>query len=224
MARLDRDGVAIHYEEHGHGPAILLSHGYSATCHMWDGQIAVLKDRYRVIAWDMRGHGQERLPDRRRRLLRGRHRGGHGRHTACLRRAARGDRRAVARRLHVAGLPPGAPRHDACADDLRHRPRLSQRRRTRGVEPACQATRGRTGCARLRGPRLERRGAHEPAPRCVGPGRRGARHADAARRRGDTVAGDDRGAEPGAGGLRGHGISSLPPITWRARSQARRRW
>ena len=47
MATLDRDGVAIHYEVHGQGPAILLSHGYSATCRMWDGQIAALRDRYR---------------------------------------------------------------------------------------------------------------------------------------------------------------------------------
>jgi pimeloyl-ACP methyl ester carboxylesterase len=62
MARLDRDGVAIHYEEHGQGPAILLSHGYSATCRMWDGQIAALKDRWRVIVWDMRGHGQSDYP------------------------------------------------------------------------------------------------------------------------------------------------------------------
>jgi pimeloyl-ACP methyl ester carboxylesterase len=62
MARLDRDGVAIHYEVHGQGPAILLSHGYSATCRMWDGQIAALKDRYRVIVWDMRGHGQSDYP------------------------------------------------------------------------------------------------------------------------------------------------------------------
>jgi pimeloyl-ACP methyl ester carboxylesterase len=62
MARLDRDGVAIHYEEHGQGPAVLLSHGYSATCRMWDGQVAALKDRYRVIVWDMRGHGQSDYP------------------------------------------------------------------------------------------------------------------------------------------------------------------
>jgi len=34
---LDRDGAKIYYEEHGHGPPILLSHGYSATCRMWDG-------------------------------------------------------------------------------------------------------------------------------------------------------------------------------------------
>jgi pimeloyl-ACP methyl ester carboxylesterase len=62
MARLDRDGVAIHYEVHGQGPAILLSHGYSATCRMWDGQIAALRDRFQVIVWDMRGHGQSDYP------------------------------------------------------------------------------------------------------------------------------------------------------------------
>jgi len=62
MARLDRDGVAIHYEVHGQGPAILLSHGYSATCRMWDGQIEALRDVYQVIVWDMRGHGQSDYP------------------------------------------------------------------------------------------------------------------------------------------------------------------
>jgi pimeloyl-ACP methyl ester carboxylesterase len=62
MAKLDRNGVAIHYEVHGRGPALLLSHGYSATCRMWDGQIAAFKDRYRVIVWDMRGHGQTDYP------------------------------------------------------------------------------------------------------------------------------------------------------------------
>ena len=55
---LDRGGVKIHYEEHGHGPALLLSHGYSATCRMWDTQVAALVPRYRIITWDMRGHGE----------------------------------------------------------------------------------------------------------------------------------------------------------------------
>jgi pimeloyl-ACP methyl ester carboxylesterase len=62
MPRLDRDGVGIHYEVHGSGPAVLLSHGYSATCRMWDGQIAAFQDRYRIIVWDMRGHGQSDYP------------------------------------------------------------------------------------------------------------------------------------------------------------------
>ena len=62
MPKLDRDGVQIHYEVHGQGPTVLLSHGYSATCRMWDGQIAAFKDRYQVVAWDMRGHGQSDYP------------------------------------------------------------------------------------------------------------------------------------------------------------------
>jgi pimeloyl-ACP methyl ester carboxylesterase len=62
MPLLNRDGVGIYYESHGQGPPVLLSHGYSATCRMWDGQIAALRDRYRVIVWDMRGHGQSDVP------------------------------------------------------------------------------------------------------------------------------------------------------------------
>lgn len=62
MALLHRDGVGIHYETHGSGPAVLLSHGYSATCRMWDGQIAAFRDRYQLIVWDMRGHGQSDSP------------------------------------------------------------------------------------------------------------------------------------------------------------------
>ena len=62
MAKLDRNGVAIHYEVHGKGPALLLSHGYSSTARMWDGQVAALKDRYQVIVWDMRGHGESDYP------------------------------------------------------------------------------------------------------------------------------------------------------------------
>src|SRR5437899_2793672 len=62
MPKLDRDGVKIHYEVHGTGPTLLLSHGYSSTARMWDGQIAALKDRYQVIVWDMRGHGESDYP------------------------------------------------------------------------------------------------------------------------------------------------------------------
>ena len=63
MARLVRDGVALYYEDHGSGPAVLLTHGYGATSQMWQGQIAAFADRYRVIVWDMRGHGESDYPD-----------------------------------------------------------------------------------------------------------------------------------------------------------------
>jgi pimeloyl-ACP methyl ester carboxylesterase len=63
---IDRDGVSIYYEVHGPdgdtAPTLLLSHGYGATCRMWDGQIAAFADRWRVIVWDMRGHGQSGDP------------------------------------------------------------------------------------------------------------------------------------------------------------------
>jgi pimeloyl-ACP methyl ester carboxylesterase len=60
---LDRSGVKIYYEDHGHGPAILLSHGYSATCRMWDAQIAAFAPCHRIIVWDMRGHGETDAPE-----------------------------------------------------------------------------------------------------------------------------------------------------------------
>ncbi|MCG8546375.1 MAG: alpha/beta hydrolase [Alphaproteobacteria bacterium] len=63
MAFLTRDGVRLYYEDHGSGPAVLLTHGYSATSQMWRGQIAAFKDRYRIIVWDMRGHGESDYPD-----------------------------------------------------------------------------------------------------------------------------------------------------------------
>ena len=62
MPTIDRDGVEIYYESHGFGAAVLLSHGYGATCRMWDGQVAALAERWRVITWDMRGHGQSGDP------------------------------------------------------------------------------------------------------------------------------------------------------------------
>jgi len=63
MPHLNRDGVNIYYEDHGSGPAVLMSHGYSATSRMWADQAEALKDTYRVITWDMRGHGDSDSPD-----------------------------------------------------------------------------------------------------------------------------------------------------------------
>ncbi len=56
-------GVRIYYEERGSGPAVLLSHGYSASARMWAGQMESLTDRYHLIAWDMRGHDRSDSPD-----------------------------------------------------------------------------------------------------------------------------------------------------------------
>ena len=63
MPRLDRSGVGIHYEDRGRGPAILLSHGYSATSQMWAKQVEAFQSDYRVITWDLRGHGRSDSPE-----------------------------------------------------------------------------------------------------------------------------------------------------------------
>ena len=57
MATLTRDGVTLRYEDIGEGPPILLTHGFGASADMWDGQVSVFADRFRLICWDMRGHG-----------------------------------------------------------------------------------------------------------------------------------------------------------------------
>jgi pimeloyl-ACP methyl ester carboxylesterase len=63
MAKLNRDGVDLYYEVHGEGPALLLTHGYSATSQMWRGQIEAFSKAFKLITWDMRGHGQSDYPE-----------------------------------------------------------------------------------------------------------------------------------------------------------------
>jgi pimeloyl-ACP methyl ester carboxylesterase len=63
MPKLNRDGVNIYYEVHGSGPPLLLTHGYSSTSAMWQGQIEALSQHHTLILWDMRGHGQSDYPD-----------------------------------------------------------------------------------------------------------------------------------------------------------------
>jgi pimeloyl-ACP methyl ester carboxylesterase len=62
MPKIDRNGVKIYYEVHGSGPVLLLTHGYSSTSAMWQGQIAALSKRHKLVLWDMRGHGQSDYP------------------------------------------------------------------------------------------------------------------------------------------------------------------
>ena len=63
MPKLNRNGVDIYYEVHGSGPPLILTHGYSSTSGMWQGQIAALSQHYKLVLWDMRGHGQSDYPE-----------------------------------------------------------------------------------------------------------------------------------------------------------------
>ena len=58
-------GVTEHgfyYEARGSGPPVVLLHGFSLDSRMWDGQGAALASRYRVIRYDLRGHGKTTAP------------------------------------------------------------------------------------------------------------------------------------------------------------------
>jgi 3-oxoadipate enol-lactonase len=55
-------GSIIAYEDVGQGEPVLLLHGFPLDHHMWDEQITVLKDNYRVIAPDLRGMGNSDVP------------------------------------------------------------------------------------------------------------------------------------------------------------------
>jgi pimeloyl-ACP methyl ester carboxylesterase len=63
MPKINRDGVDIYYEVHGSGPPLLLTHGYSSTSAMWQGQIEALSKHHKLVLWDMRGHGRSDYPD-----------------------------------------------------------------------------------------------------------------------------------------------------------------
>jgi pimeloyl-ACP methyl ester carboxylesterase len=52
------NGETIHYTKDGAGPAVVLIHSLGSSSHMWREQIAALKDRFTVLAFDCRGHGQ----------------------------------------------------------------------------------------------------------------------------------------------------------------------
>lgn len=60
---VESSGCPIHYWSYGpaDAPAIVLTHGVTVDHHTYEDQITALHDAgYRVIVWDMRGHGVSR--------------------------------------------------------------------------------------------------------------------------------------------------------------------
>jgi 3-oxoadipate enol-lactonase len=56
--------VAVSYTEAGpaDAPVVVLSNSLGATRAMWDPQVPALAERYRVITYDTRGHGESPVP------------------------------------------------------------------------------------------------------------------------------------------------------------------
>src|SRR5215813_12983674 len=56
------DGIKIHYLVSGHGPAVILLHGYTQTSRMWRPLIPRLTDKFTVVAPDLPGIGDSDIP------------------------------------------------------------------------------------------------------------------------------------------------------------------
>src|SRR5882724_5181829 len=56
------DGVKLHYLTAGHGPTVILLHGYAETSRMWRPIIPLLAEKFTVIAPDLPGIGESGIP------------------------------------------------------------------------------------------------------------------------------------------------------------------
>ena len=56
------DGVHLHYLTAGHGPTVILLHGFAQTSRMWKPIIPLLAERFTVIAPDLPGIGDSGIP------------------------------------------------------------------------------------------------------------------------------------------------------------------
>jgi pimeloyl-ACP methyl ester carboxylesterase len=56
------EGVKLHYTTGGHGPALLLLHGYAETSRMWAPTLPTFGEKFTVIAPDLPGIGDSSIP------------------------------------------------------------------------------------------------------------------------------------------------------------------
>ena len=59
MAFIHAGGLTVHVDVSGphDAPAIVFANSLGTNLHIWDAQAAALGDRYRIVRYDMRGHG-----------------------------------------------------------------------------------------------------------------------------------------------------------------------
>lgn len=61
--RIELSGLALRVREWPtDGPPIVLAHGLASNSRIWDDVARILADRYRVVAFDQRGHGWSERP------------------------------------------------------------------------------------------------------------------------------------------------------------------
>jgi len=58
MPKIHINGLDHYYEQQGQGPALVLVHGAFADTRIWQPQWEYLSGNYRLLRYDLRGHGR----------------------------------------------------------------------------------------------------------------------------------------------------------------------
>src|ERR1700728_2784016 len=62
MGKIQVGSLAVSLDDVGAGEPVVLIHGLACGKRMWFHQVRALRDRFRVIAYDQRGHGLTDAP------------------------------------------------------------------------------------------------------------------------------------------------------------------
>lgn len=62
MLHAKANGFSVAYQRAGHGPALVLLHGFTHDSRVWSPQLESLSARFTVVAWDAPGAGQSPDP------------------------------------------------------------------------------------------------------------------------------------------------------------------
>lgn len=63
MTTIHTNGIDIRYDIQGDGPWVVLAHSLATDLTMWDDNLAALAPHFRVLRFDMRGHGGSDAPE-----------------------------------------------------------------------------------------------------------------------------------------------------------------
>ena len=62
MPTLSANNIKLYYEEQGDGQPLVFIHGLGSSTDDWESQVPEFSQYYRVITFDLRGHGKSEKP------------------------------------------------------------------------------------------------------------------------------------------------------------------